>query len=105
MIANQNNSLSKSAAHGKSGVVFTDLEKFTEGLKLPYRTTTNPPLDFESIALQVHFTGALEIPRKFFEALQNVLWEETPTVMACHDFWKSYLADPILYIFSARKKG
>jgi hypothetical protein len=65
---------------------------------------TDPPLKFESIALDVYFSGSLEIPSKFFRDFQNVPWEETPVVKADPEFWKQYLADPLLYIFTARKR-
>jgi SAM-dependent methyltransferase len=104
LVANRNNPLSKSATHGKYGVTFTDIQEFPGGLTFRYRTTTDPPLDFESIALEPYFSGSMEIPGKFFEDFQNVSWEETPVVKADPEFWKSYLADPILYIFTARKR-
>ncbi|MCJ1421983.1 hypothetical protein MMC32_008350 [Xylographa parallela] len=103
LIANRNNPLSQSAAHGKYGVTFTDFQDFPGGLSFRYRTTTDPPLDFESTALDTYYSGSLEIPEKFFKDFQNVSWEETPVVKAYPEFWKSYLADPILYIFTARK--
>ncbi|MCJ1295898.1 hypothetical protein MMC34_007463 [Xylographa carneopallida] len=103
LIANRNNPLSQSAAHGKYGVTFTDFQNFPGGLSFRYRTTTDPPLDFESIALEAYYSGSLEIPGKFFKDFQNVPWEETPVVKAHPEFWRSYLAEPIFYIFTARK--
>ncbi|KAJ9606107.1 hypothetical protein H2200_009068 [Cladophialophora chaetospira] len=103
LVANRNNPFSQCAAHGKYGVVFTDFAHFAGGLSYHYRTTTDPPLDFESMALDVYYSGSLEIPGKFFEDFATVPWEETPIVKADPEFWKSYLADPILYIFTARK--
>lgn len=104
VVANRNNPFSKSAARGKYGVVLNDFEHFSGGLNYRYRTTTDPALDFEAIALDAYFSGSLEIPGKFFEDFQNVPWEETPVVEADPEFWKQYLADPILYIFTARKR-
>ncbi|KAK5044904.1 hypothetical protein LTR84_010276 [Exophiala bonariae] len=103
VIANRNNPLSQSAAHGKYGVTFTDFQHFAGGLSFRYRMTTDPPLEFESLALEVYYSGSLEIPGKFFEDFQNVPWDETPVVKADLEFWELYLADPILYIFTARK--
>ena len=40
------------------------------------RTTTDPPLVFESTALEAYYSGSLEIPGKFFKDFQNVPWEE-----------------------------
>lgn len=105
LIANRNNPLSRAAVSGKYGVTFTDFQDFPGGLSFKYRTTTNPPLDFQSIALKEYYTGSLEIPEKFFQDFQFVPWEETPLVKADPEFWKSYLSDPILYIFAARKKN
>ena len=103
LIANRNNPLSQAAAHGKYGVTITDFQDFPGGLSFRYRTTTDPPLDFESIALETYYSGSMEIPGKFFRDFQNVPWEETPVVKADPEFWKSYLDDAILYIFTARK--
>jgi hypothetical protein len=103
MIANRNNPFSKSAAHGKYGVTFSDFQHFPGGLSFRYRMATDPPLDFESIALDVYSSGSLEMPSKFFKDFQNVPWEETSVVKADPEFWELYLADPILYIFTARK--
>ena len=103
LVANRNNPLSQSAAQGKYGVIFTDFQYFPGGFSYRYRTTTNPPLVFESYALEAYYSGSLEIPRKFFKDFQNVPWGETPVVKADPGFWKSYLSDPILYIFTARK--
>lgn len=103
LLANRNNPFSPAAAHGKYGVTFTDFQHFSGGLSFRYRMATDPPLVFESIALDVYYSGSLEIPGKFFTDFQNVPWEETPVVKADPEFWKSYLADPILYIFTAKK--
>ena len=103
LIANRNNPFSQSATHGKYGVTFSDFQHFPGGLVFRYRMATDPPLDFASTALDVYYSGSLEIAKKFFQDFQNVPWEETPVVKADPDFWKSYLADPILYIFTARK--
>lgn len=105
LIANRNNPLSRSATDGKYGVVFTDFQYFPGGLSFHYRTTTDPQLDFESLALDAYSTGSLEIPGKFFKDFQNVPWEETSVVKADPEFWRSYLNDPILYIFTARKSA
>jgi SAM-dependent methyltransferase len=103
MIANRNNPLSQSAAHGKYGVTFMDFQHFSGGLSFRYRMMTDPPLVFDSIALDVYSSGSLDIPGKFFTDFKNVPWEETPVVKEDPEFWESYLADPILYIFTARK--
>ncbi|RMD44891.1 hypothetical protein DV735_g138, partial [Chaetothyriales sp. CBS 134920] len=106
LIANRNNPLSTAATTGgKYGVRFTDFRDFPGGFSYRYRTTTTDPLlVFESIALDVYYSGSLEIPRKFFTDFQNVPWEDTPVVKADPEFWKEYLSDPILYIFTARKR-
>lgn len=103
LVANRNDPYSKAAADGKYGVTLTDFQGFPGGVSFRYRMKTNPPLVFESIALDAYYSGSLEIPGKFFEDFRNVPWEETPVVKADPEFWKSYLADPILYIFTARK--
>ena len=103
LVANRNNPLSQSAAHGKYGVTFTDFQNFPGGLSYRYRMATKPPLVFESFGLEAYYSGSLEIPEKFFKDFQNVPWEETPVAKADPEFWKSYLADPILYIFTARR--
>lgn len=103
LIANRNNPFSKAAADGKYGVTLTDFKPFPGGLTFCYRMATDPPLIFKSIALDDYYTGSLKIPGKFFEDFQNVPWEETPVVQADPDFWKSYLADPILFVFTAKK--
>lgn len=102
VIANRNNPLSRAAANGKYGVMFTDFREFPGGISYRYCMATEPPLEFESIALDV-YSGSLEIPGKFFEDFKNVPWEDTPAVKVDPDFWKEYLADPILHIFEARK--
>lgn len=103
LVANRNNPFSQAAAHGKYGVTFTDFKDFPGGLSFKYRMATDPPLVFESNALKAYYSGSLEIPGKFFKDFQNVPWEKTPVVKADTDFWAAYLADPILYIFTARK--
>jgi SAM-dependent methyltransferase len=105
MIANRNDPQSKSAADGKYGVKFTDFRDIPGGVTFRYRMMTELPLDFESIALDVYSGGSLKIPGKFFEEFRNVEWQETPVVKADLGFWKEYLKDPILYIFTARKRG
>ena len=72
LIANRNDPLSKSAAHGKYGVTFTDFYDVTGGMCFRYRTTTDPLLDFESTALEAYYSGSLKIPEKFFKDFQNV---------------------------------
>lgn len=103
LFANRNNPMSKAAGDGKYGVTLSDFQPFPGGLSFRYRMATNPPLVFESFALDSYYTGSLEIPGKFFRDFQVVPWEETPIVKADPDFWKAYLDDPILYIFAARK--
>lgn len=103
LVANRNNPKSKAATGGKYGVTFTDFEPFLGGYSFRYRMKTEPPLVFESNGLDVYASGSLEIPGKFFEDFQNVPWDETPVVKADPEFWQQYLADPILFIFMARK--
>lgn len=103
LLANRNNPMSETAKHGTYGVIFTDFQNFPGGLSFRYRTTTDPPLNFKSIALNSYYSGSLDIPGKFFEDFQNVPWDETPVVKADVEFWTPYLRDPILYIFTARK--
>lgn len=103
VIANRNNPKSPSAAHGKYGVILKDFEDFAGGFAYRYRMITDPPLEFGSLALNSYYRGSLEIPGKFFKDFQTVQWEETPVVKADPEFWKDYLADPILYIFTARR--
>ena len=103
VVANRNYPLSKAASDGKYGVKFTDFQNFPGGLSFRYRMMTDPPVVFESNALDAYYSGSLEVPGKFFTDFQNVPWEDTPVVKADPEFWKSYLAEPILYIFTARK--
>lgn len=103
LVANRNNPKAKSGADGKYGVTLSDFHPFPGGLSFRYRMATDPPLVFESFALDVYYSGSLEIPGKFFEDFQNVPWEETPIVEADPEFWRAYLDDPILHIFTARK--
>jgi SAM-dependent methyltransferase len=105
LVANRNNPLSQAATQGKYGVTLTDFRDFPGGMSFRYRMATEPPLNFESIALDVYYSGSSEIPGKFFTEFQNIPWEETPVVKADPEFWKEYLEDPILYIFTARKKA
>jgi SAM-dependent methyltransferase len=105
LIANRNNPHSSAAAHGKYGVTFADFRNFEGGLTFQYRMATTPPLVFESIALDAYYNGSLAIPGQFLTDFQNVPWAETPVVKADFDFWTDYLADPILYIFTAKKSG
>lgn len=103
LVANRNNPLSTASADGKYGVILNDFQHFSGGFSYHYRMRTDPPLEFESIALDSYFLGSLDIPSKFFRSFQNVPWEKTPVVKADPDFWASYLADPILYIFTAER--
>lgn len=103
LVANRNNPLSRAGAGGEYGVTLTDFREFDGGVSFRYRMATDPPLVFQSVALKSYYSGSLEIPGKFFEDFRNVPWEETPVVKADPEFWKEYLADPILYIFTARK--
>lgn len=103
LVANRNNPKSKAARDGKYGVTLSDFTPFPGGLSFRYRMATDPPLVFQSFALDSYYTGSLEIPAKFFTDFQNVPWEETPVVKADLEFWKEYLDDPILYIFTARR--
>lgn len=105
LVANRNNPYSRASVNGKYGVIFTDFKPFPGGLSFRYHMATEPPLVFESIALDVYYSGSLDISGKFFEDFQNVPWEETPVVKADPEFWRDYLEDPILYIFTARRLG
>ncbi|KAK8076080.1 methyltransferase protein [Apiospora phragmitis] len=91
-------------AEDSYGVVFEDFRDFPGGVAFRYRALTDPPLVFQSNALEAHYSGSFEIPGKYFEGFQNVPFEETPLVKADMDFRKMYLDQPILYIFTARKK-
>jgi SAM-dependent methyltransferase len=103
LVANRNNPKSQAAAHGKYGVILGEFKPFDGGYTYTYRTATTPPLVFESIALDAYASGPLEIPGKFFEDFQTVSWEQTPVVQGDPEFWKEYLEDPILFIFTASK--
>lgn len=105
LIANRNNPRSKAAREGKYGVVFEDFREFEGGVKYRYRMRTEPVLEFESYALDVYYGGSLEIPGKFFGEFENVEWRDTEVVSRDMEFWREYLEDPILFIFTARKKG
>lgn len=102
--ANRNNPKSTAAASGKYGVKLGDFEEFPGGFSYRYRMMTEPPLEFESMALDTYYTGSREVPGKYFEKFQDVSWEETEVVKKDPEFWKEYLEDPILFIFTARKK-
>lgn len=103
LVANRNNPRSRVAEDGKYGVKLTDFQDMSGGVSFRYRVVTDPPLEFESLGLDAYCSGLLVIPGKFFTDFQNVPWEETPVVKADPEFWKDYVADPILYIFTARK--
>ena len=103
IVANRNDPLSRSAKEGKYGVRLTDFENVEGGLTYHYRTMTEPALDFQSRALDAYYKDPLGIPGKFFEGFENVPWEETEVVKEDPEFWKEYLEEPILYIFTARK--
>lgn len=105
VIANRNNPKSKAAASGQYGVKLGDFEEFPAGFSYRYRMMTEPPLEFESMALDTYFTGSREVPGKYFEAFEVVPWEQTEVVKKDPEFWREYLEDPILYILTARKKG
>ena len=105
LVANRNNPLSKAATSGKYGVTLTDFEHFEGGLSFRYRMNTDPPLAFQSFALDVYYKGSTELSGKFFENFENVQWEQTPVVKADFEFWRDYLDDPILYIFTAVRRG
>ncbi|KAK8057202.1 S-adenosyl-L-methionine-dependent methyltransferase [Apiospora saccharicola] len=66
---------------------------------------TDPPLVFQSTALEAHYSDSFEIPGQYFEDFQNVPFAETPVVAAHRGFWREYLESPILYIFTASKKA
>lgn len=103
LVSNRNNPCSSAAVDGKYGVKFTDLREFSGGLAFWYRVDTTPALEFELTALEAHYSGSLEIPGKFFKDFKNVPWEQTPVVKANPEFWKEYLDEPILYVYTARK--
>lgn len=105
LVANRNNPLSKAAVNGKYGVVFSDFKNIPGGLSYRYHMVTDPPLMFDSMGLETYYSGSLEIPGQYFEDFQVVPWGQTPIVRSDFDFWKDYLADPILYIFTARKRA
>lgn len=106
VFANRNNPTSRAARDGKYGVQLGDFRPLSngEGFSYRYRMLTSPPLEFESMALDSYHTGSMEIPGKFFEGFENVPWEETEVVKRDPEFWREYLEDPILYIFTARKR-
>jgi SAM-dependent methyltransferase len=103
LIANRNNPLSPAAADGKYGVKFTNFQNFPEGLAFRYSILTDPPLEFDLTPLETYYSGSLEIPGKYFKDFQNVSFEQTPVVREDPGFWKSYLDQPILFIFTAKK--
>jgi SAM-dependent methyltransferase len=108
MIANRNNAFSKAARAGKYGVIFTDFQPLPQGggMSYKYRTETDPPLVFEPLALDAYSSRSwMQIPGKFFEEFRNVPWQETPVVKEDLESWKEYLDDPILYVYTARKRG
>ncbi|KAF6791693.1 hypothetical protein CSOJ01_14307 [Colletotrichum sojae] len=102
--------LAREGEEGKYGVVFTDFEDMQEKgggekvVRFHYRTKTVPALDFQSMALDAYYKQPFEIAGKWFEEFEVVKWEETEVVQKDPEFWKAYLEDPILYIFTARKR-
>ena len=82
LVANRNNPLSHAAVEGKYDVTFTDFEEIPGGLSFEYRMMTEPPLIFESIALEACYMGSLGILKQFFEDFQNFPWQGTPVVKA-----------------------
>ncbi|KAK8016018.1 ubiquinone menaquinone biosynthesis C-methyltransferase [Apiospora marii] len=106
LVSNRNDPRSAAArGDGQYGVVFDDRVVLDDRITFRYRALTEPTLVFESNALEAHYAGSFEIPGQYFEDFQNVPFEETPVVQADREFWKGYLEDPILYIFTARKKS
>ncbi|KAK4500251.1 hypothetical protein PRZ48_008440 [Zasmidium cellare] len=105
IIANRNNPKAKAAGSGKYGVKLGGFEEFEGGFSYKYRMLTEPPLEFESMALDAYNTGSKEVSGKFFEGFEYVRCEETEVVKRDPEFWREYLEDPILYIFTARKKA
>jgi SAM-dependent methyltransferase len=103
IVANRNDPFSRAAREGKYGVRFTDFEEVEGGVRYHYRTVTEPSLDFESWALEAYVKKPFEIAGRFFEGFENVDWEETEVVKRDREFWREYLEEPILYIFTARK--
>jgi SAM-dependent methyltransferase len=103
VVANRNDPKSKAAVDGKYGVTFSDFKSFDGGMSFRYTMKTEPPLVFESTALDAYSSGSHEIPGQFFEDFRNVPWEDTPVVKSNLVFWREYLDDPVLYIFTARK--
>jgi SAM-dependent methyltransferase len=103
IVANRNDPFSRAAREGKYGVRFTDFEEVEGGVRYHYRTVTEPALDFESWALEAYVKKPFEIAGRFFEGFENVDWDETEVVKRDREFWREYLEEPILYIFTARK--
>lgn len=117
VVANRNNPLSKCArpeVGGRYGVTFTDLRPLStgdgEGVQYKYHMHTQPELVFESKALESYYLageegeGGMAAARKWFDGFENVRWEDTPVVKGDVEFWRDYLEDPILFIYTARKK-
>jgi SAM-dependent methyltransferase len=106
--ANRNYPFSK-AANGRYGVSFDGFRGMEGGVRFRYTIDTKPELVFESMGLEVYYTaknkGLGEVEGKWFEGFENVEWRETEVVKQDMEFWKEYLEDPILYVFTARKKG
>ncbi|KAK7909192.1 hypothetical protein PG985_015070 [Apiospora marii] len=106
LVSNRNDPRSAAAlGDGKYGVVFDNRVDLDDRITFQYRALTEPPLVFESNALEAHYSGSFEIPGRYFENFQKVPFEETPVVRADREFWRGYVEDPILYIFTARKKS
>ena len=107
VVANRNFPYSRAAADGKYGVTFTNFQTLPGGggISYQYRMATDPPLVFRSMGMETYYSGSVEIPGRLFEDFQNVPWEDTPIVKADPEFWRLYLQDPILYIFTARKRS
>lgn len=108
VVANRNNPFSEAVGtEGKYGVRFEGFERLAddEGWKYTYRVVaTQPELVFESYALNCYVNGEAEVAGRWFQEFQNVRWEETDVVKENKGLWKDYIADPILFIFTARKR-
>ncbi|KAK8109135.1 ubiquinone menaquinone biosynthesis C-methyltransferase [Apiospora sp. TS-2023a] len=106
LVSNRNVPWSEAARAGKYGVIFDNYDgDLFRGISFRYRALTDPPLVFQSTALEAHYSGSFEIPGQYFEDFRTVPFEETPVVQAHRGFWREYLESPILYIFTARKKA
>ncbi|KAF7192258.1 Demethylmenaquinone methyltransferase [Pseudocercospora fuligena] len=104
LIANRNHPRASTAVKDKYGVRFDNFQCFADGFSFDYHITSQPPMTFKSFAIGAYYAKNFEIPKKYFYHFRQVPFSETKTVKECPHYWNDYVKDPILYIYTARKR-